>query len=291
MSEHTVTSGDVDLHVRSSGAAHDRSSARTVVLLHGWPDSSAIWEQQMTTLADAGYRVLAPDLRGFGLSSRPTDPSAYAMDLLVGDVLAVMDDAGVERAAVVGHDWGSALAWEVAVRAPERVSALTAISVGHPSGLAAGGLAQLARSWYVAAFVVPGLAERLLPVARWVLLRAAWGGQDPARTPGLARQIADLSRPGAITSGLNWYRANASGVVRSALSRRGASSRRVVVPTMGVWSTGDPALTRAQMLGSERFVTGPWRFEQLDGVDHWIPVRAADRLDALLLDFLATTRG
>lgn len=290
MSERTVTSGDVDLHVLSSGAAHDRDSAATVVLLHGWPDSSAIWEQQLTTLAAAGYRVIAPDLRGFGRSSRSLERSAYAMDRLVADVLAVLDDAGAERAEVVGHDWGSILAWEVALRAPERVASLTAISVGHPDGFTAGGLAQLRRSWYMGAFVVPGLAERLLPARGWAFLRSAWSGQRPEQAPGLARQITDLSRPGAITSGVNWYRANVPRMVGSSLARRGAPPRLVAAPTMGIWSSEDAALTREQMLASERFVTGPWRFEQIDGVDHWIPERAGDALDALLLDFLATAR-
>ncbi len=291
MSEHTVRSDDVDLHVRSSGAAHDRASTLTVVLLHGWPDSSAIWEQQLATLADAGYRVLAPDLRGFGRSSRPRGRSSYAIPLLVDDVLAVMDDAGVARAAVVGHDWGSILAWEVALRAPERVSALTAISVGHPSAFTAGGLAQLRKSWYMAAFMVPGLAERMIPALGWRFLRAAWRGRSPEQAPGLARQIADLSRPGAITSGVSWYRANVPGMLRGALARRQPPPRLVLAPTMGVWSSEDPSLTRAQMVASEPFAAGGWRYEEIEGVDHWVPVNGGDRLDALLLDFLATTQG
>ena len=282
--ERTVTSGGVDLHVRHAGregGAGERTDA--VVLLHGWPDSSVVWEHQIRSLAAAGHRVLAPDLRGFGLSDRPVGRAAYTMATLVADVLAVMDDAGVERADVVGHDWGAVLAWSVAAAAPQRVRSTVAVSVGHPSALGAGGLAQARASWYFALFMVPGLAERVLPARGWAFLRAAWGGADPAGCPGLARQVADLSRPGALTASMNLYRANVPALVAGA--RRPA--RRVAGPVMGVWSSRDPAMTRAQMESSGRFVDGQWRFEVVQGVDHWVPVRAPERLDALLQDFLA----
>ena len=241
-----------------------------------------MWDHQAQALAAAGHRVLAPDLRGFGLSDRPAGRAAYALPLLVADALAVMDDAGVEHAAVVGHDWGAVIAWALAAAAPQRVSATVAVSVGHPSAFTAGGLEQARRSWYFAAFVVPGVAERLLPARGWAFLRAAWGGADPATHPGLARQVADLSRPGAITASVNLYRAN----VPTMLVARRRPPRRVAGPVMGVWSTADTALTRAQMESSGRFVDGRWRFEVVAGAGHWIPVEAPEEMSALLLDFL-----
>ena len=286
--QRTVRSGGVDLHVRTAGAGGGGgSSTDAVLLLHGWPDSSRMWDHQVTALAGAGHRVLAPDLRGFGLSDRPAGKAAYTLDLLVADALAVMDDAGVERAAVVGHDWGAVLAWALAAAAPQRVSATVAVSVGHPSAFTAGGLEQARRSWYVAAFVVPGIAERMLPARGWAFLRAAWGGAHPATHPGPARQVADLSRPGAITSSVNLYRAN----VPALLASRRRPPRRVAGPVMGVWSTADAALTRAQMETSGRFVDGEWRFEVLAGAGHWVPVDAAEELSALLLDFLGPAAG
>lgn len=291
----TVTSGGVDLHVRSAGPAggvdpsgggpgggSGGASAQGVLLLHGWPDSSLMWSHQVAALAGAGHRVIAPDLRGFGLSERPRGRAAYTLDLLVADALAVVDDAGLERVTVVGHDWGAVVAWALAAAAPERVRATVALSVGHPSAFTAGGLAQARRSWYFAAFVVPGIAERMLPARGWAFLRAAWGGADPAATPGLARQIADLERPGAITASVNLYRAN----VPSMLAARRRPPRRVAGPAMGVWSTGDTALTRAQMESSGRFVDGGWRFEVLEGAGHWIAEDAPGPLSGLLLDFV-----
>jgi pimeloyl-ACP methyl ester carboxylesterase len=112
---------------------------RPVVLLHGFPDTGRLWRHQVPALARAGLRVIVPDLRGYGRSDRPADVGAYALPALAGDVLAVLADAGVQRAHVVGHDWGAALAWGLAALAPDRVDHLVVLSVGHPSTMRAGG--------------------------------------------------------------------------------------------------------------------------------------------------------
>lgn len=279
----TARSGDVELRVTEAGPPQ----GPPVVLLHGFPDSAALWRHQVAALAAAGHRVLAPDLRGSGASSRPSAVADYVMPRLVEDVVAVLDAAGVPRAAVVGHDWGSALAWATAMAVPERVRALVAVSVGHPAAFAAGGLRQLARSWYVGAFLVPGLAEGVLPAGGFALLRRAlWHGAAPGEDPDADRQVADLSRPGALTAGLSWYRANLRPGSGPASPAGPGRSSRVACPVMGVWSSADPALTERQMTASERHVDGPWRYERLDGVDHWVPVHAAEALSALLVDFL-----
>ncbi|CAA9385718.1 MAG: hypothetical protein AVDCRST_MAG35-113 [uncultured Quadrisphaera sp.] len=286
----TARSGDVELHVTEAGPR----TGSPVLLLHGFPDSAALWRHQVGALAAAGHRVLAPDLRGFGASTRPADVGAYAMPHLVADVAAVLDAAGAPRAAVVGHDWGAVLAWAFTRAAPERVERLVAVSVGHPRATAAGGLQQALRSWYIYLFLLPGVAERVVPAADWAFVRRLfWGGASPADEPDLARQLADLARPGALAAGLAWYRAN----LRPTRLPRGGGGRSAVTgdpvvrcPVMGVWSSADPALTEAQMLASQRFVAGPWRYERLDGVDHWVPVHAAARLSALLVAFLADDR-
>jgi pimeloyl-ACP methyl ester carboxylesterase len=197
-----------------------------------------------------------------------------------------LDDAGIERAAVVGHDWGAGLAWAVATYAPDRVERLAVVSVGHPRAMAAAGLRQRRLSWYMLWFLFPGVAEQALPADDWAFFRRwAWGGRNrPGDDPDADRQVADLSRPGALTAGLNWYRANIDPL--RFVTGGGGESRPVRCPTLGIWSTNDMALTEEQMTGSERFVTGPWRYERLDGVGHWVPVGAPDRLSALLLDFL-----
>jgi pimeloyl-ACP methyl ester carboxylesterase len=258
-----------------------------VLLLHGFPDSWRLWRHQLPALAKAGHRVLAPDLRGFGKTDRPTGVEHYKLRTLVNDVVSLLDVLDVDRAAVVGHDWGAALAWAVARFVPDRVSRLVVVSVGHPLASAAAGLAQRQLSWYMLWFLFHGVAERVLPQDDWAVFRRwAWNGARRGQDPDLDRQLADLSRPGALVAGLNWYRANIDPATFVISDPTRISVPPVACPTMGVWSSDDFALTEAQMTGSERFVSGPWRYERLDGVDHWVPVHAAERLEDLLVDFL-----
>lgn len=290
-----VQVGAVTLAVTEAGP----SDGPPVLLLHGFPDRADVWRHQVDALAAAGHRVMAPDLRGFGDSDRPDGVEHYGVALLVADLAGLLDDLGVERTAVVGHDWGAVLGWAFTAAHPDRVERLAVVSVGHPAARAGAGLAQQVRGAYILVFLVPGLAERLLPLGRWWWLRRAWGGASLAGTPDLARQVADLSRPGALSAGLAWYRANIplprlrlpGRRRRPALPSLPGSSdgrwRRVSCPVMGVWSSDDPVLTEAQMTGTARHVDGPWRYERLDGVGHWVPVLAPERLTALLLDFLA----
>lgn len=273
-----VDLGDVRLNVASAG------SGRPVVLLHGFPDSWRLWRHQIRVLADAGFRVIAPDLRGFGRSSRPLDVADYRMSVLAGDVAGLLDCTGVDRAAVVGHDWGAVLGWWFAGSMPQRVERLVVVSVGHPAaGATSGATDPQQRSGYLRWFLPPGVAERLLPRDDWRLFRDwGWHGAEPDTDPDCARQIADLSRPGALTAGLNWYRANLGSAAADQPVR---AMVPISCPTMGVWSTGDQFLAEGQMARSEDFVNGPWRYEQLT-CDHWVPVHAADELGHLLLDFL-----
>jgi pimeloyl-ACP methyl ester carboxylesterase len=256
-----------------------------VLLLHGFPDSWRLWRHQISALADAGHRVIAPDLRGFGDSAKPEAVEAYRMRALVTDVVGVLDALGVERADVAGHDWGASLAWVLGMFVPDRVSRLAAVSVGHPRAYAAAGLEQWRASWYMLWFQFPGVAERELRADDWAFFRRwAWNGAAPGQDPDADRQVAGLSRPGALTAGLNWYRANVDPASFVA-DGEGSSLPPVSCPTMGIWTSDDFALTEAQMIGSERFVTGPWRYVRLDGVDHWVPVHAPERLSQLLVDF------
>jgi pimeloyl-ACP methyl ester carboxylesterase len=189
----------------------------------------------------------------------------------------------------VGHDWGASLAWATAMAAPDAVERLAVVSVGHPGAFAAAGVRQRQASWYLLWFLFPGVAERVLPADDWAMFRAwAWGGVAPGADPDCERQVADLRRPGALAAGLAWYRANIDPVhfVGGAASASATPLPSVGCPTMGVWSTADPFLTEAQMTGSARFVAGPWRYERIEGVDHWVPVHAPDQLNGLLLDFL-----
>jgi pimeloyl-ACP methyl ester carboxylesterase len=285
VTERAVRANGIDLHLAEAGPP----SGAPVVLLHGFPDSWELWRSQVAALAAAGYRVLAPDLRGFGRTTRPPAVEAYRSRTLVADVTGLLDAGDVERAAVVGHDWGAALAWRVAMFAADRVERLVAVSVGHPLAGVVAGLPQRQLSWYVLWFLFPGVAERVLPADDWAVYRRwLWSGTPPGQDPDLDRQLADLSRPGALEAALNWYRANNDPADFPLDDPTRFHLPSVACPTMGVWSSDDPALTEAQMTGSARYVTGPWRYERLEGVDHWVPVHAPDQLNGWLLDFLGS---
>jgi pimeloyl-ACP methyl ester carboxylesterase len=248
-----------------------------VVLLHGFPDSGRLWRHQVPALADAGFKVIVPDMRGYGRSDKPTEVEAYRMDVLVGDVLAVMSAAGAERAHVVGHDWGAGVAWATALMAAERVERLVALSVGHPATFFADGFEQHEKSWYMLLFQFAGVAEKWLSADNWANFRA-W-----IRHPDADATIAELEANGSLTPGLNYYRAN---MRPEFFLRSGLEPPPVQAPTMGMWSSGDPALTEGQMTRSADHVAGPWRYERLDGPGHWMQLEAPDAVNRLLIDFL-----
>jgi pimeloyl-ACP methyl ester carboxylesterase len=279
--EHRVQIGDLNFNVAEAG------SGEPVLLLHGWPDSWHLWRDQIETLAQRGHRVIAPDLRGFGESDQPEAVEEYSLGKLIGDVAAIMDEFKIERASVVGHDWGAAVAWLVATFLPERVERLVAVSVGHPLAFSGAGFFQKQLSWYMLWFQFPGVAEVGLSANDWEMFRNwAHGGAARGSDEYMERQIADLSRPGRLSAGFNWYRANISPETFAG-DGRGIDLGAVACPTMGVWSSGDMALSEVQMTGSERFVSGSWRYERIDVASHWIPVYASAQLSALLVEFLA----
>jgi pimeloyl-ACP methyl ester carboxylesterase len=249
-----------------------------VVLLHGFPDSSRLWRHQVPALSAAGFKVIVPDLRGYGRSDKPAEVEAYGMRFLVGDVLGVMSDAGVQRAHVVGHDWGAAIAWALAAYAGERVDHLAVLSVGHPATMRAGGYEQHQKSWYMLLFLFEGVAEEWLSADDWAEFRR-WSGH-----PDCDQVIRDLEAGGSLTPGLNYYRANIS---PRRFVHPGASLPPIQSPTMGIWSSNDMALTEAQMTSSAAGVAGPWRYERVDGPGHWMQLEAPDAVSDLLVDFLA----
>ena len=246
------------------------------VLLHGFPDSGRLWRHQVPALAGADFQVIVPDLRGYGRSGKPEAVDAYSLPLLAGDVLAILNDLGIGRAHLVGHDWGAALAWTLAALAPDNVDHLAVLSVGHPATFLRT-FEQRQKSWYMLLFQFPGIAERWLTEDGWANFRR-WGAH-----PDADAVIADLDADGSLTPGLNWYRAN---VAPEFWVGPPLQLPKVQAPAMGIWSTGDPALTEVQMTDSARSVAGPWRYERLDGPGHWMQLEAPDEVTALLLDFL-----
>lgn len=267
---YTYTRSGLVFDVTDAGPA----DAEIVVLLHGFPQNRHEWDGVIPLLTAAGYRVLGPDQRGYSPRARPEGRKAYVQSQLVDDVIALIDAAGAERVHLVGHDWGSLVAWALTSRHPERVRTLTAVSVPHPKAFAyAMPRGQILKSWYMAAFQLPDLPERFLPTQRGLSLL----GGNGLTAEQMRAYVEPLGREG-LTGALNWYRALPWS------QREKGYARPSTVPTTYVWSDGDTALGRAGAEATERFVKAPYRFAVLPGLSHWIPDQAPDLLAELVLD-------
>lgn len=260
------------------GLAAGEEDGRPVLLLHGFPEAASEWTHQLAALAAAGYRAVAPDQRGYSPGVRPEAVADYRMELLVEDVLAIADALGWSRFDLVGHDWGAAVAWMVADEHPDRIRTLTAVSVPHPVPFF---LAlqedpdQQQRSAYIQVFRQKGQAEKRLLADNAQTLRQVYGYGVPRSR--VEDYVARLSEPGALTAALNWYRA----------MRPDSSVGRITVPTLYVWSTDDVAIGSTAALATADWIDGPYHFEVLEDVSHWIPEEAAETLSQLLLQHLA----
>jgi len=266
--------GDLVFEARADGPA----DGELVLLLHGFPQTSFSWRHQLGALAAAGYRAVAPDQRGYSPGARPADVGEYRVDRLVGDVLACAEELGVERFHLVGHDWGGAVAWQVAGRHPERLRTVTSVSTRHPRAFRRSiqDGEQRDKSSYILFFRSPEAEPFFLDndAAGLRALYTASGLSDDA----VEEYVRVLTQPGAMTGALNWYRAADLGLVEGL--------GPITTPTMYVWSTYDPALGREAAEATAAQVEGPYRFEVLEEVSHWIPEQAPDTLNALLLKHL-----
>jgi pimeloyl-ACP methyl ester carboxylesterase len=246
-----------------------------VLLVHGFPDSIAVWRHQIPALVAAGYRVIAPDQRGFGLTEAPIDTKAYAIDNYVADLAALLDTLGVEKVRLVCHDWAAAVGWQFCMKHPDRIDRYVAIAVGHPTAYAHGSLLQKLKAYYIIFFQIKGLSEWMVTQSDWWLWRKML-----RYDPEMAQWKAELSRPGRLTAAINIYRANASLLLPK-------DWPKVPVPVMGVWGEDDVALAEDQMIASEKYVTGPWRYERIGNkAGHWLMLSAPEQLNPLLLDYL-----
>ena len=258
----------LELTVRSAG------SGSPVLLLHGFPDSGTLWEAVTPHLIAAGYRVIIPDLRGFGDSDAPTAVREYRLEYVVADLVALLDRlCPQEPVRVIGHDWGAVAAWCLAMAHPERVRAQLVDSVGHPREYALSGLEQKRKGFYTIAWQARGLAEASLGRNDYAGLRR-WARQHPR----IDEVVRAISRPGRLTAGLNWYRANLVGVLFG-------SWPQCEVPTLGVWSSNDSLLAEDQMQRSARRMSAPWEYVRIDGAGHWLPLEQPERVARLAIDW------
>lgn len=256
-----------------------------VVLLHGFPERATCWARVAPLLNAAGLRTLAVDQRGHAPRARPRGRRAYAVKEFALDAIAVATaatrDQGAGKVHLVGHDWGAATAWVAATLAPEKVATLTALSVPHPEAFARSWFTsgQLLKSWYMFAFNVPGLPERLAARPGGLVDR---GLLDAGMTPEeVARFRREVVEDGALSGGLGWYRA-------MFVLDRSLVGRRVTVPTTLVWSDGDTAVTRAPVEASERYVEADYELVVLRGVTHWIPTQAPEAAAEAIIERVLT---
>lgn len=258
----------------------DYGEGKPILLLHGFPDSRYLWRYQIPALANAGFRVIAPDLRGLGDASKPENVEAYALPNIMGDVIGLLDALNIEKTYVIGHDWGAAVSWLLTAYHPQRVEKLVALSVGCPSTSGAATLEQRERSWYMYFFQYKAVAEAWLQHDNWKMFREFMRGDGD-----MTRYIRDLSRPGALTAGLNWYRAN---INPAPPSDTRPTFPKITCPVLGIWSDGDNYLTEAHMRQSYENIDGEWIYKVIRGASHWFMLEKADELNRLLIEFLTT---
>ncbi len=269
-----------------------------VLLLHGFPESAESWRGPIASLAAEGRRVYAPDLRGYGGTDAPEGVEAYAMARLVDDVRGLFDALDIERADLVGHDWGALLGWPFVSRHQDRVRTWTSLSIAHPDALAeawgySGDRAdpdQVQRSQYVEVFRRPGDAEAILAAHDYSALRNMYRlGPNPEAFPAdvVDHLVASLARPGRLTAALNYYRAN---LHPEAFRDYPPCPVPIAVPTTLIWGTEDPALGRRPVEETARHMAGPYRLAEIGGAGHWLVFERPEEVTRLIVDGVGSSQ-
>jgi pimeloyl-ACP methyl ester carboxylesterase len=282
-----ATVNDVSLHYVAAGP----EDGDLLVLLHGFPEFWYSWHHQIPALADAGYRVVAPDLRGYNRSEKPAGVAAYRLEELVGDVGGLIEHCDRERAHVVGHDWGGLIAWQVGIDRPEVVDRLAVLNAPHPTRyqrLLRSSPSQVAKSWYVFYFQLPVLPELGFRLNDYAVLESTLSDTvrpDAITDDDIERYKSALATPGALTAAINYYRALGRQRARSLLTGGGVDEQRVDVPTLLLWGEQDFALDLALTEELDPLVPD-LRVERFADAGHWVQFDAPEGVNDALLDFL-----
>ncbi|MCL5952638.1 MAG: alpha/beta hydrolase [Chloroflexi bacterium] len=281
MQQARIATNHIYLNVVRAGP----SSGPLVILLHGFPEFWFGWRHQIEPLAGEGLQVWAPDQRGYNLSDKPRGIAAYNLDQLAADVIGLIDAAGRTTAFLVGHDWGAAVAWYVAAQFPERLNKLVILNVPHPSVMLKTVRTrpkQMLKSWYIVFFQIPRAPELLARAGHW---RALVETMERSSRPGsftgadFERYREAWSRPEAMTSMLNWYRA----IVQK--PPRPLPDPRIHVPTLIIWGVHDVALSQ-EMAPASAQLCDKGRLELLGRATHWVQHDEPDRVNELMIQFL-----
>jgi pimeloyl-ACP methyl ester carboxylesterase len=273
-----VRANGIDFNVATAG-----SGERLALCLHGFPESSFSWRYQMPLLARLGYLVWAPDLRGYGRSSRPQGVEAYALEELLEDVASLIEASGAKQVVLIGHDWGALIAWYYAMFGLPPISKLIIMNVPHPA-LAERGLRtwrQLLKSWYIFFFQLPKIPEWALARNGYEAIGRAFRGMavDKSRFPDevLRVYLQNAAQPGALTAMVNYYRALLRGLQRN--RRRGTP--RIEKPTLMIWGEADAALGKELTYGTDQYVSN-LTLRYLPRVSHWVQQEAPDTVNAMI---------
>jgi pimeloyl-ACP methyl ester carboxylesterase len=273
--------GDERLHYVEAG------DGPLIVLLHGFPEFWYGWRLQIEPLAAAGFRVVAPDTRGYNLSSKPDGVQAYDAGQLAADIRGLIKERGAETALLVGHDWGGTIAWTTAMHHPEVVDRLAILNAAHPRKLSQGlqhHPDQLRRSWYFFFFNLPDLPETVVHANHWHFFRHFLRDADPAFTPEeIERYVEAWSQPGAATGMINYYRSS----VRTPLKQAEEQIRPISAPTLVIWGERDRYLREDLAEPEHDDVPNLDRVERLPNASHWVHHDEAERVTQLLTDFFA----
>lgn len=282
-----ITVREVEANGLTFEVAEAGSGDHLALCLHGFPELNYSWRHQMPLLADLGYRVWAPNQRGYGASSRPQGVENYRTDKIVEDAAALFDASGATKLTLIAHDWGGAIAWLFAIRRVRPIERLVVMNLPHPACFAEALKhgPQRKRSWYIAFFQLPKLPEWMMGRRDARGIREAFRGMaiDKSRFP---KSVLDVyaraaQRPGALTAMINWYRA----AMRYRKSALDLGDGKVDVPTLVVWGEQDSALGLETLDGTDRYVAD-LTIQRLPGVSHWVQQEAPEKVNAILKEWL-----
>lgn len=277
MTHRFVETNGLKLHVVQAGPA----DGPLMILLHGFPEFWYGWRHQIDSIAEAGFWVWAPDQRGYNLSDKPTEIAAYSLDTLAADVVGLIDAAGRQKAVIVGHDWGAAVAWWTAVVYPERIERMVVLNVPHPvvmQRFARRDLGQMLRSWYIGFFQIPWVPETLSRLGNWAMLVQTLRKSSRPGTftdADVQQYRMAWSQPGAFTAMVNWYRA----VLQKPPAHQ--ASIRITVPTLLIWGVRDQFLKR-EMAPLSLELCDNGRIVFFENATHWVQHEEAVQVNELI---------
>ncbi|GAA4115137.1 epoxide hydrolase EphA [Aquimarina addita] len=266
----------------------DAGEGPVALLIHGWPDSKEMWRYQIPFLVNAGYRVIAPDLRGFGGAPKTQDIAAYGLGALMSDIITILDNMGIDNVNLVTHDWGAAIGWTMARYRPEYVNSFVTISIGATGNPGFDLMEQRRMNWYLYMFAQEGMGAYELSKNDWYLFRSIVFHPDEDTI------IDNLSEPDALTTSMKPYQANFAETLLAACPGQTYNPGNVDIeyplvtaPTLGLLGKYDFAMLQPQMIYSKDYVVaGNFKYKYFDDVGHWMMLEKPKRINTIIKNFL-----